>query len=336
MGKKPASADKGRTNTSRYDPPSLLVLTCIVVVGLLLGWAISDAMPGNGRDVHAFRSDPWYLTWSALGATNCAVWLVLGYFGSRLLRNQLSAASGASEWQGRLAGPIFAYLSLGLVVTVLSDVTTVRSSRIGVPFPLEHSVLRLTAFTAIGVVGSLPSGAGLWWILSQARNLGRALEHAVPVDPVVLDTFVRYQESAQLFLGMLATSVAAAVAQTSALRQTLLGSKIMQPADYPSEFVLTYGALFALAVAFVYLPTALVLRQTGRLIRDTAARHLLAAKTDQPTHDIGRWLDLQDCRARLDTALGLHLSVTARIQVALGLLAPLLASLVGASLPGSK
>ena len=34
------------------------------------------------------------------------------------------------------------------------------------------------------------------------------------------------------------------------------------------------------------------MRQTGRLIRDAAARHLLAAKTDQPTHDIGRWLDL--------------------------------------------
>src|SRR2546423_820949 len=148
MGKKPPSADKTQTGTSRYDPPSLLVLTCLALVGLVLGWTISEALPGNGRDVHAFRSDPWYPTWSALGAISCAVWLILGYLGSRRLRRELFAGSGASEWRGRLAGLTLAYLSLGLVVTALSDVTTVQSRRNGVPFPLEHPVLRLTAFTA--------------------------------------------------------------------------------------------------------------------------------------------------------------------------------------------
>jgi hypothetical protein len=197
--------------------------------------------------------------------------------------------------------------------------------------PLAYFDLRVTILTVIAVAGSLPSVAGLWWILLEARDLARTSEDAGQADPDVLQMFTRYQESAQSFLSMLATAVAAGVAVASALRRALI-----RLTDYPTELVLLFGALFALAVAFVYLPTAMALRQAGRVLRDIAARHLLSGASDQPADKVVRWLELQDYRDRLDKALGLQLGVVDRIQLALGLLAPFLISVLDAALPGVK
>jgi hypothetical protein len=196
---------------------------------------------------------------------------------------------------------------------------------------LANFLLRVNIFAAIAVAGALPSGVGLWWILLQARDLARTAEDMRQVGPEALQTFTRYQESAQSFLGMLATAVAAGVAVASALRRALI--KIV---DYPAELVLLYGALFALAVAFVYIPTSMTLRQAGRVLRDIAARHLFPAANDQAVDTVVGWLDLQDYRERLDKALGLQLSIVERMQLALGLLAPFLVSVLGAVLPGVK
>jgi hypothetical protein len=200
----------------------------------------------------------------------------------------------------------------------------------GEPF-LANFVLRVNIFAVIAVSGALPSGVGLWWILFQARDLARASEDAGQVHPEALQMFTHYQESAQNFLGILATAVAVGVADASALRRALI--KIV---DYPAELVLLYGALFALAVAFVYLPTAMTLRQAGRVLRDIAARQLLSGANDQPADKVISWLELQDYRDRLDKALGLQLGVVDRIQLALGLLAPFLISVLGVALPGVK
>lgn len=334
MPRKRSSAVKRRRDVSEYDSPSLLVLTCLLVAGCVVGWLVSQAWPGSGPDVDVFRRDTWYTIWSATNAVACAVWLLFGYFGFRQLRRLLLATQPSVRgWRGQsvsLVVPVVADLVLGIVVAALGT-GFILQFRQGVPFPLADFVVRVNIFTVIALAGALPSGAGLWWILLRARDLARTSEDAGQVNPEALQMFTRYQESAQIFLGMQATAVAAAVAVASALRRALI-----RIVNYPPELVLLYGALFALAVAFVYLPTAMSLRQTGRVLRDSAARHLLSGASAQPADKVARWLELQDHRDRLDKALGLQLGVIDRIQQALGLLAPFLVSMIGAALPGIK
>jgi hypothetical protein len=299
MPRKRSGAVKRRPNL--YDSPSLLVLMCILVVGCMVGWLVSQAWPGSGPNANVFQRNTWYTIWSATNAISCALWLVLGYFGLRLLRRlQPAIRPRVRRWRSQVVNLVVACLALGIVMTALGT-DFVLQFRQGVSYPLANFVLRVTVLTAIAVAGSLPSVAGLWWIRLQARDLARTTEDAEQVNPEALQTFTRYQESAQSFLGMLTTAVAAGVAAASALRRALAGI-----ADYPAELVLLYGTLFALALAFVYLPTAMTLRQTGRLLRDIAARHLLSSASDEPTDKIVRWLELQDYRDRLDKALGLN------------------------------
>jgi hypothetical protein len=332
MPRKPSSVVKRRPNLSEYDYPSLLALTCILVFGCMVGWLVSQAWAGSGSDISVFRRDTWYTIWSATNAIACAVWLLLGYSGFRLLRHLLPVTRpGVRGWRSQSVNLVVAVvgsLVLGIVMTALGMVFVLRF-REGVP--LAYFDLRVTILTVIAVAGSLPSVAGLWWILLEARDLARTSEDAGQADPDVLQMFTRYQESAQSFLSMLATAVAAGVAVASALRRALI-----RLTDYPTELVLLFGALFALAVAFVYLPTAMALRQAGRVLRDIAARHLLSGASDQPADKVVRWLELQDYRDRLDKALGLQLGVVDRIQLALGLLAPFLISVLDAALPGVK
>src|SRR5439155_1626391 len=82
----------------------------------------------------------------------------------------------------------------------------------------------------------------------------------------------------------------------------LLGSSTLQPADYPPEGVLLYGALFALALAFVYLPTAVTLRRTGHALRDAVASALLSSTGERPPNDIARWFKLQALRREMCTS----------------------------------
>jgi hypothetical protein len=332
------NSDAGRAATSGYDSPSILVLAGLAIVGGVVGWLVGQVSPGSGHDVDTFRNDNWYLVWSAVGAMSCALWLILGYFGFHLLRRLVVGSPRGKRLGGRLGrllGLIASYLVLGLVVSVLQTAFEVQGRRFGATVPLAHFIVRSNIFTVIGLIGSLPNAVGLWWILLSAREM-----HPVPgttgqVETKTLEKFRQYQQLAQSFLGMTATAVAAAVALTGALRRALLGSEIIQQADYPAEFVLIYGALFALALAFVYLPTASTLRRTGHALRDVAALALLSTTGERPPNEIARWLKLQEHRSQMDKALGLELGIMARIQLALGLLAPVLVSLLSTVLPGT-
>ncbi|MGH3694006.1 MAG: hypothetical protein ACRES5_05970 [Pseudomonas sp.] len=282
-----------------------------------------------------FQRDTWYTIWSATNAIACALWLLFGYFGFRQLRSLLLATqSNMRGWRIHsvsLVVPVVADLVLGIVIATLST-GFILHFRQGVPFPLANFLVRVSILTVIALAGALPSGAGLWWILLQARDLARRTsENAAQINPEALQIFTLYQKSAQSFLGMQATTVAAAVAEASALRRALV-----RIVDYPAELVLFYGILLALGIAFVYLPTAMTLRQAGSVLRDSAARHLLSDASDQPADQVARWLELQDYRDRLDKALGLQLGIVDRIQQALGLLAPFLISILGTALPGIK
>lgn len=315
--------------------PSPLIIGLAIVGGCIIGWIVSRVSPGTGPQVDAFLMENWYSVWSSTGSAVCALWLVLAYLGAQRLRALLPRkADDAVAWRSSqlvLVVLTISFLLFGGIVTALGTEMTVQF-RQGDPFPLSHSVARVNIFTAIGVAGFLPSGVGLWWVLIEARRLGRAANESRHVEADTLQAFIRYEEAAQSFLAFGGAAVAAGVAQASALRRALIGSGIIQEIDYPPEMVLLYGALFAIALAIIYLPTALTLRLTGRKICDLAALRMLP--TGPHPDEISRWVELYDCRERVGKALGLHLGVWARIQLTLGLLAPVLVAMFGSIMPG--
>src|SRR5262249_14837434 len=158
---------------------------CILVVGCMVGWLVSQAWPGSGPDVNVFRRNTWYTIWLATNAISCALWFVLGYFGLRLLRRlQPAIRSRVRRWRSRfvnLVVSVVACLALGIVMTALGT-GFVLQFRQGVSFPLANFVLRVTVLTAIAVAGSLPSVAGLWWIRLQAQDLAHTSEDAEQVN----------------------------------------------------------------------------------------------------------------------------------------------------------
>ena len=327
----PPSSPRSGSDEQRLPPLPFLVV--VAVVGAATGWFVIQASPGTHRGVIAFRQQPWYTVWSSLGALFVALWLILGVVAlSQVWSISAEEAESARERMKLIIRPALGFLLYGAVVSFLASSLSQRT-RVGAPFiPLAHPALRVNFFSAVAVIGTLPSAVGLWMIRRRARSLPIMVSDSETGLLNSLDRFLEFRSRNQRFLAMLSTVVATAVLQTSALRNALIGSGIVKAADYPPEFVFLYGAIFAAAVAIVYLPSELALRQAGRALQQMAASQMENAV---PTSGNGveGWLDWVDQRDRIGKTLGLDVPILARIQTSLGLLAPLIASLIGALVP---
>ncbi len=313
--------------------PSLPLLITVAVIGGAAGWLVIQAGPGAHRGVVAFRQQAWYTVWSSLGSFFVALWLVLGVVTlSQVWSSSLEEKEGRWDRAKLILKPALGYLLFGIVVAFLASGLSQRT-QVGAPdIPLAYPLLRVNFFAGAAIVGSLPSAVGLWIIRRRAGSLSTVALGSQVELLRNLDQFLAFRTRNQRFLATLSTVVATAVLQTSALRNALIGSGIVKATDYPPEFVLLYGAIFAVAVAIVYLPPELALREAGRALQNISTKQMESA-SPTPGHEVERWLEQVDQRDRVSKVLGLDVPILARVQTSLGLLAPLIASLIGALVP---
>ena len=136
----------------------------------------------------------------------------------------------------------------------------------------------------------------------------------------------------RIFLSLLSTVVAIAVVQTNALRNALIDSSLATIRDFPPEFVIFYGLIFALAVSCVYLPPAYELRQAGMSLQRAVVDMTSSAPTEGST-PVEQWISRFERETKVAHDLGLDVSILARVQTSLGLLAPLLVSIASTMFP---
>jgi hypothetical protein len=230
----------------------------------------------------------------------------------------------ATRWR-RVAGPLFGYLAYVALITAASQSLSqkVAFSHLA-SLPVDHFALRANLVTTLAVVATLPNAIGILVIRRRSKSLGIAAQESEGSLQSALDQYLALENVNQQFLAMLATVIATGVAGTSALRNALVGAGLLGTDAYPTEFVLLYGAIFALAVAGVYLPSALSLREAGRRLQAIAVRQWELMSPERSTDDIEHWLARTDQRDRIGRTLGLNVGVLSRVQTSLGLLAPLL------------
>src|SRR5689334_24455174 len=74
-GNPPSSGEVG---PGKQEIPPLPLLAAVGVVGIAIGWLVSQASPGNDPRLARFQHHPWYIVWSSMGALFVALWLILG------------------------------------------------------------------------------------------------------------------------------------------------------------------------------------------------------------------------------------------------------------------
>jgi hypothetical protein len=323
------------SRTAEYQLPPLPALAAVAGFGIITGWFVSQVAPGSNPRANTFRNYAWYTGWSCLSAINVAIWLLLGAVGLWRLRLLLAEEGGdRSTRVKRIAGPLFGYIAYGTLVTMASQLLTQKVTIAHLAtLPLNHFALRADLLTSLAVLGSIPNALGILVIRRRSKSLGVAAQDSQESLQSALDQYLRFENLNQQFLAMLATVIATAVAQTSALRNALIGSDLISTNAYPTEFVLLYGAIFALAVTGVYLPSELSLREAGRRQQAAAVQQWVLLSPERSTDDIEHWLDQTEQRDRIGGTLRLNVGVLSGVQTSLGLLAPLLVAFATTLLP---
>jgi hypothetical protein len=141
-----------------------------------------------------------------------------------------------------------------------------------------------------------------------------------------LQTYLRLRTDAGWLLGFLGAVIGLAVLADAELQHAILVyEKFLGHAKTSGGgaggFVILYGLVLSLLVAFIYLPTFATLQRTGTRIRDSIeglpepADPMLEARLAK--------------RKALDALLRLQISASASFSVSVAILAPLLASLIG-------
>lgn len=323
-----------RAGPNEWQLPSLFLLVPVGLVGIAIGWLVSQFSPGTHKGVEAFRQHPWYTVWSALSALDVALWLVLGCVAlSQVWSLALEEGGKRRNCAKRIVVPVLGFLAFGTVAGIVGNALTQRV-RGGAPgVPLAYAPLRVYIYEAVVLFSSAPSAAGLWMIRRRLSSLQTVASRSSAELLLGLDCLLAFRSRSQQFLGMLSAIVATSVFQTSALRNAEVGSRVVKANQFPSEFVLLYGAYFALAVAVVYLPSELKLMEVGRKLQNMAANQLAMRSRTTTGSPVEHWLDRAVQRSRIGQALGLDVPFLARLQTSLGIFAPLLASIIATVLP---
>jgi hypothetical protein len=292
-----------------------VVLAALIFNGMLLFGHL------NSRDDafvdHGFRS------WAAMATFSFAVWVALLGRGIAMVRTlPASWRRGGRWWLASLAS--YAVLMLA-ASTMLGGVTRGNSFDV----PIRHFATLIGLLTAVGAAAAAPWVISVWLAHERVRE---ATEQEQPsdgaADPPDIATAMtdvlavwRVIERSGLALSLI---VSTSAFNTGALRLALIGSGVVEPADFPPIFVLGYGAFFTAVLVAVQLPLVLTWR----------ARAFTLVEQALPAPDPGLLTeDLFAARARMEAQLHVDARFLRNPVAVLSVLSPFATALVTALVP---
>ncbi|MFE2431909.1 hypothetical protein ACFXJ5_34945 [Streptomyces sp. NPDC059373] len=294
-----------------------MLLAALVFNGLVLFGRL------NSRDdafvEHEFRS------WAAMATFSLAVWFALLGRGVAAARELPASWRRGQRWW---LAPLASYTLLMLAAsTTLGGISRGDSFDV----PIRHFPALIGVLTALGAGAAAPWVLSVW--LAQERMRERTEQETsldVPPNPPLIAAAVtdilavwRVIESSGLALSLI---VSTSVFNTGALRLALIGSGAVEPADFPPEFVLGYGAFFTAILAAVLLPFVLTWR----------AQAFALIKRALPAPDSGLLdEDLLAARARMETQLHVSARFLRNPMATLSVLSPFVTALITALVPNS-
>jgi hypothetical protein len=139
-----------------------------------------------------------------------------------------------------------------------------------------------------------------------------------------LNTFLSLQAELSRFLGVLGAIIGMLVLSTGAQRRAVLA--YAPQTRYGFELVLSYGFLFTILVAAIYVPTHLTRSRVASQLRDAVFPPAPPSAAD--------WMERTISRERLGQVLRLEQGAFGQLKASIAILTPLLGSLVGLLLSG--
>ncbi|MET9793620.1 hypothetical protein [Streptomyces canus] len=216
----------------------------------------------------------------------------------------------------------FAWLVFGVLIALFGPRALNEDN------PLWLGTARFLILNALTWVCITPSFAGL--LLVQVRQSALAEELASAVDdgkagPIIIE-LLWLRAAMRRFLLAFATAITGGVLALGALRGALLAHGT-PASDLPVLRLLTYGGVFTVTAALIFVPAYIAWQERVFALRD--ALH--------PIPDDGRptpeWFEARD---RFDTLLAARVSAGRVLTAAFGVLAPLAGSVVAALLSASQ
>ncbi len=187
--------------------------------------------------------------------------------------------------------------------------------------PLDGATWKVTLLSSIGGLAvGIPALTGMVLVQIASRRRFRSR----PPSKRDVERFVAMRNDLQRFLLVAGAMIALTTLATGVLRNALLTDGL-DPARFPPELVLLYGAFFTAVIALAYVPAYTALVGAGRRIVE------LALPMPEPTApDFGGWYD---ARKSLSEFLQLEVTVADRLQVGIIVLAPLTSAVLSIAIP---
>jgi hypothetical protein len=295
------SGEHGPRRLGEPFPRSSVVLLTVLAAVLFTCAVLFVDWP-HSRANKLFVQNVWFLIWAILLCAQTSLWAVLAvplWSSTRALRRQYRF--------GRRA--VSRVVLSAAIVTFLIGVL-VRFSYPAVPdYSFAHHRAKILVLTAAGFSVALLALVGMWLV-------------EATLSPSFGGTLVEYlglRARLRQFLGAAAAIIGAATLSTGGLRTAVLSN--VKGANFPSEYVLYYGAYLSAVLLVAYAPAHLALRAAGQ--------RLLDQFVPIPETPPGSWSDWRSERSAVEGLLELDVATGKTLQTGLAIATPFIGSAIG-------
>jgi hypothetical protein len=296
-------------------------LTVAAVLGVLLAaYLFTKSAKGKGEKGYTFLHTSGWEVWRGVAAVSVALWVGLLLQGIRVFR-ELGGdedLTNQRRWQAVIA---LMPVGIGFMLTIGSILLSLQGKRTTIGVPIEEWSHFTITLLAIGGLAALPWLMTVWLVHMAVINLSRRVDEfrnpSEAIDEVwnerkLVDKYASLWDRMQGTILALAAIVTPAVLTTGALRLAVVPTYVKKE-DFPANFILFYGAFFAVFVAGAVVPMVGSWRSTGHKLIDAL----------RPLPEDGLLTeDLIMERTRLETYLHLDVGILRSPITLLSVLAP--------------
>ena len=285
-----------------------LTSTAMGAAGFAFGVAMTRVGVGATPSSAAFAGTATFSVWSAVTGFEVALWAICWVRARTVVRDVRHRLPPAPVWP--------------FVVVLLVLVAAARTALFLYPTivtPLHGMAVRQVVLQCVALLAAVPALVGIAriqaWLRGPAAPPSRLSAAGTPGRMVADLVFARQALLRLLFL--LSLMIAAVVVATGALRSAFVAAGL-PPADFPAVGVLLFGALLSAALALLFVPVYVDLRDHQRKVRD-----LLSPVPDDGVPSEGWHAE----RERLTALLGLDSGAVDTVRTVTLLLGPFLTAL---------